>query len=117
VPSIDTLWFDVALIATIFAFGGPLFGHFEAHKPRWKRALKVAAFLLVMPAISALAGREWMLGLLGALVVAVVVIHGWWLPKHGVNGWTAEPRERYYELLGIVVDPVTGRPTGARRRA
>jgi hypothetical protein len=29
-----------------------------------------------------------------------VVIHVWWLPKNGVNGWTGEPKERYYELIG-----------------
>ena len=28
-------------------------------------------------------------------------LHGWWLPRKGVNGWTAEPRDRYYELLGL----------------
>ena len=36
-----------------------------------------------------------------------VVVHGWWLPSHGVSGWTAEPRERYYALLGLGPD---GRP-------
>ena len=25
----------------------------------------------------------------------------WWLPRRGVNGWTAEPRDRYYALLGL----------------
>ena len=99
--STHTIWFDVALIATIFAFGGPLFGHFEAHKPRWRRALKVGLLLVLLPGLSALAGRAWMYRVLGALSVAVVVIHAWWLPRNGVNGWTAEPRERYYELLGV----------------
>jgi hypothetical protein len=96
--------------------GGPLFGHFEAHKPRWRRALKVALTLVLLPGISVTAGRGWMLALLGALSVAVVVVHAWWLPKHGVNGWTAEPRERYYELLRIPLDPATGRPAPRRDR-
>jgi hypothetical protein len=49
----------------------------------------------------------WMYALLAASSVGVLVIHGWWLPRNGVNGWTAEPRDRYYELLGL--DP-TGKP-------
>jgi hypothetical protein len=62
---------------------------------------------------TALAGRPWTYALIAALAVGVVVVHGWWLPRNGVNGWTAEPRERYYELIGL--DP-TGKPrhTGAR---
>jgi hypothetical protein len=35
-----------------------------------------------------------------AVAVAVVFVHAWWLPRKGVNGWTAEPRERYYALRG-----------------
>jgi hypothetical protein len=30
----------------------------------------------------------------------VLIIHGWWLPKKGINGLTAEPKEKYYELRG-----------------
>lgn len=30
----------------------------------------------------------------------VIYVHGVWLPRHGVNGWTAEPREKYYALRG-----------------
>jgi hypothetical protein len=30
----------------------------------------------------------------------VIYKHGIWLPRHGVNGWTDEPREKYYALRG-----------------
>jgi hypothetical protein len=33
------------------------------------------------------------------VAVGLVVVHGWWLPKHEINGWTGEPRERYLELV------------------
>jgi hypothetical protein len=36
----------------------------------------------------------------GTLLGIVAVIHGWWLPKHGVNGFTGEPRDKYYALRG-----------------
>ena len=35
-----TYWFDVAVITTIFAVGNILMGHFEAHRPKWRRVLK-----------------------------------------------------------------------------
>ena len=103
----ETYWFDVALITTIFAVGNILFGHFEAHRPKWRRVLKVPVVLALFVAADAALGRGGMFALLGVAFLAVVVIHGWWLPKHGVNGWTAEPRDRYFALLGLDAD---GRP-------
>ena len=102
--STDTLWFDAAVVLGIFAVGNILFGHFEAHKPKWRRALKVPIVIALFVAVDAAAGRAWMWALLGVSGVAVAVIHGWWLPKHGVNGWTAEPRDRYLALLGVGPD-------------
>jgi hypothetical protein len=99
--STDTIWFDVAVVATLYAFGATLFGRFEEHKPRGRRAVKVALWLVALPALAATAGRARMFGVLGVMLVLVAVVHAWWLPKHGVDGWTAEPRERYYERLGV----------------
>jgi hypothetical protein len=103
----DSYWFDVALIATIFAFGTILFGHFEAHRPKWRGMVKVVVVIALFVGVDAAAGRGWMFALLGASALGVAVIHGWWLPRNGVNGWTAEPRERYFALLGLGPD---GRP-------
>jgi hypothetical protein len=103
----DTYWFDVALVMSILAFGNMAFGRFEEHRPRWRRALKIVICLALFVGLSAAAGRAWMYGLLGAAMVGVIVVHGWWLPRQGVSGWTAEPRERYYALLGLGPD---GRP-------
>ena len=33
-------------------------------------------------------------------LLAALVIHVWWLLKNGVNRWTGEPKDRYYELMG-----------------
>ena len=52
-------WFEVALVATIFAIGNILFGHFEAETPKWRRVLKVVLMLAVTRAISAELGRPW----------------------------------------------------------
>jgi hypothetical protein len=50
--------------------------------------------------ITETAGRFWFFVFLGVSFTAPRVIHLWWLPKHGINGWTGEPREKYYTLRG-----------------
>ena len=32
--------------------------------------------------------------------LAVVYVHAVWLPSKGINGWTGEPKDKYYELRG-----------------
>ena len=85
---------------TIAGVGSILLGHFEEHKPKWRRLLKIAIILAAVLTVSATVGRIWAFGLLALLLVVALFLHAWWLPKHGVNGWTGEPRERYYELIG-----------------
>ena len=96
----DTYWFDVALAMTVFMLGHLFFGRFVEHRSRWRRLLKTVFGVAILIGTTTLAGRGWMLVLLSAIVVGLGVIHGWWLPRKGVNGWTAEPRARYYELIG-----------------
>lgn len=95
----DNLWFDVAMVMTIFAVGSILFGRFEEHRPRWRRLLKVAVVLTVVVGLSATAGRIWAYGVLVPPLLGAVWVHLSWLPSHGINGWTAEPRDKYLELL------------------
>jgi len=101
--SMETPWFDVAVVLGIFAVGNILFGHFEAHRPKWWRLLsrwQVAIVLVAMLALSTTVGRRWAYGaLLLPLLLGAVYVHLYWLPKHGINGWTGEPRERYLALV------------------
>ena len=97
----DTYWLDVAVATSLLALGSILFGRFEEHKPRWRRVLKAALGTGLVVGVSVTAGRPWAIALVGVILAAVVVIHAYWLPKHGVSGWTAEPRERYHKLLGL----------------
>jgi hypothetical protein len=93
-------WFELAVVFGLTSVGEILLGHFEEGRPKWQRVCKVLGGGALGVLVSATAGRGWFFVLLGALAVAVVVIHAWWLPRKGVNGWTAEPRERYYALRG-----------------
>jgi hypothetical protein len=95
----DTLWFDVAVVMTIFTVGSILFGRFEEHKPRWRRLLKAAIVLAVVLVLSASVGRLWAYAVLVLPLLGAAWVHLYWLPKHGINGWTAEPRDKY---LGLV---------------
>jgi hypothetical protein len=95
----DTRWFDVSIVMSIFAVGGVIFGRFEMHKPAWRRVLKQALFVAAMIAIADGLGRAWAYGALALTLCAVVVIHAWWLPRHGIDGLTAEPYDKYLALV------------------
>jgi len=97
--STDSAWFDLAIILGVFAVGGILFGRFEQHKPRWRRVLKVVLVSAIYVSLAHYAGRAWAYGYLGLFAVAAVVVHAWWLPRHGIDGWTAEPYEQYLDLI------------------
>lgn len=103
----NTRWFDVAVAMTVFMLGQLGFGRFVEHQPRWRRLIKSLVGVAILVGTSAWAGRGWMYLLLAAIVGGVLGVHAWWLPRKGVNGWTAEPRARYYALIGCD-------PTGKR---
>jgi len=94
------IWQDIALVAVIHTIGGIFFGHFEVHTPKWRKVAKVIAVLAVTAAISTKFGHTGVYITLGAMILGVVYIHGIWLPKHGINGWTGEPKDKYYALRG-----------------
>ncbi len=98
---IESAWFDVAIVMSIFAIGNILFGHFEEHKPKWRRVLKVIIVLAVTVGLARTAGRFWAYLVLSIPLLGAVYVHLRWLPQHGINGWTGEPKEKYYELLKV----------------
>lgn len=93
-------WFELAVVFGLAGIGNILFSGFAQHEPKWRRLAKMFVGAAVAVLVSAGAGRAWFFVLLGAVALAVVVIHGWWLPRHGINGWTAEPKEKYFALRG-----------------
>jgi hypothetical protein len=95
----DNPWFDVAMVMSLFAVGSILFGHFEEHKPKWRRLLKVVIVLVLVVGLANTVGRVWAYSLLALPLIGAAIVHCWWLPKHGINGWTGEPKEKYYTLI------------------
>jgi len=97
--SIDTRWFDAAVVMGIFAVGGVLFGRFEQHKSRGRRLAKIVLVLSLTLVLAETAGRRVAYGVLAIPLIAAAYVHLRWLPAHGISGWTAEPYDRYLALL------------------
>jgi len=98
-------WFEVAVVFGLTAVGGIVLSAFAEQESRWRRLVKLLIGTAVAVAVSATAGRGWFFALVGVMLMAVLIIHGWWLPRLGVNGFTAEPRERYHALRGWKTKP------------
>lgn len=109
------MWFEVAVVSTIFAVGNILFGHFEEGTPRWRRLVKMALVMVIAVSISKQLGRNWFWAFLGAMTLPAVYIHARWLPSHGINGWTGEPKQKYYELRGWRTHGPAGREDAAEQ--
>ena len=105
----STVWFDVAIVTTIFAIGNICFGHFEEHMPKIRRVLKVVIVTSLIGLLSYFGLRWIAYSLIGAMGIVAVYVHAFWLPKHGINGWTGEPKDKYREL-------VAARPRGPASR-
>jgi len=96
----DSLWFEVAIVSTITAVGSMMLNHFEERTPKWRKIFKLLFFILIVTLISATAGRLWAFVFLGIVLLIVLYVHVLWLPNKGINGWTGEPKDKYYELRG-----------------
>ena len=94
-----TRWFDVATFSTLWVVLVLVFGHFEQHKPAWRRFTKFAVLLVLLLALVETAGRLVAYGLLGLLLAAGASLHFAVLSRRGINGWTGEPRDRFEALL------------------
>lgn len=96
----DTIWFDVAVISIMILFGHIFLGHFEERSPKWRKVLKYLVTLVIFISFSVYFGRLVAFFVLGLAIIPVVYIHAVFLPRKGINGWTGEPKSKYYDLRG-----------------
>jgi hypothetical protein len=96
----DSLWFEVAIVSGVILLGHIFLGHFEEQSPKLRKLGKYLASLVLVVTVSIFFGRAVALTLFALMFIPVLYIHMIWLPKKGINGWTGEPKEKYYELRG-----------------
>jgi len=95
----DSLWFEVAIVSIIYALGNILMGHFEERTPKIRRVAKYLIFIVITCAISLVFNRTVSMLFLCSLIIPLLYIHGYYLPKKkGINGWTGEPKGKYYDF-------------------
>ena len=95
----NSLWFEIAIVSIIYALGNILFGHFEEQTPKFRRVGKYLLTLIIVCTVSLVYGREISMILISSLILPFIFIHGYYLPKKkGINGWTGEPKNKYYEF-------------------
>jgi len=91
---------DLAVVAVSLFIGNILFRHFDPHLPLWRRLLKALVTLIATAIISFYFGHKGVVIAFGIVLLPLIYVHAIWLPRHGVNGWTGEPKEKYYALRG-----------------
>lgn len=96
----NTLWFEVAIVTIALLLGHIYMGHFEERSPKWRKVAKYVATLIIVVSLSYFFGRTVAFTVFGLAFIPVVYVHAVLLPRKGINGWTGEPKSRYYEFRG-----------------
>lgn len=95
----NSLWFEIAIVSIIFAVGNMMMGQFEEQTPKIRRVGKYILILIIICAVSISFGRTIAMIVLGFSFLPILYVHGYYLPKKkGINGWTGEPKNKYYEF-------------------
>ncbi len=93
--------YHLLAVATFLLAGNILFRHFDPYLSLSRRILKSAITLGVTALVSHYFGTKGVLIVGTIALIPLIYVHGIWLPRQGINGWTAEPRDKYYALRGI----------------
>ena len=96
----ESLWFEIAIVTVFFLLGHIFLGHFEERSPKWRKLIKYLVTVTIVLALSIYFSRTVALVTLALSILPVIYIHGIILPRKGINGWTGEPKSRYYEFRG-----------------
>jgi hypothetical protein len=96
----NSLWFEISVVTILFLLGHIFLGHFEERSPKLRKLVKYILTLVIVVTVSLYLGRIYALSLLALALIAVIYVHGILLPRKGINGWTGEPKSKYYEFRG-----------------
>lgn len=76
-----------------------VFNNFEKHLLPQRRITKLFSVVGILAVIGILFGRYTFWGMIMMMTIGQVYLHGWYFPKQGINGLTAEPHEKYLEVI------------------
>ncbi|MEN9563068.1 MAG: hypothetical protein RIR73_1312 [Chloroflexota bacterium] len=76
-----------------------VFNNFEKHLPAQRRVTKLFIVVGILAVIGILFSRYAFWGMIALMTCGQVYLHGWYFPKQGINGLTAEPHEKYLEVI------------------
>ena len=96
--NINSVWFELFIFSSILLFGNILMGHFIERTPRFKRIIKTVIILIIMLLISIFFGKIIAFIFFSLFLIPLLYVHIIILPKNGINGWTGEPKEKYYDF-------------------
>jgi hypothetical protein len=86
--------FTIASIAYFLAFN-----NFEKHLSIKRRITKLFVVVGVLAVLGILFGRYVFWGVITLMTMGQIYLHGWYFPKQGINGLTAEPHDKYLEVI------------------
>jgi hypothetical protein len=76
-----------------------VFNNFEKHLPFGRRITKLFVLIGILTVIGLLFGRYAFWGIITLMTMGQIYLHGWYFPKQGINGLTAEPHDKYLEVI------------------
>ena len=76
-----------------------VFNNFEKHLPLKRRVVKLLVVVGILAVLGVLFGRYVFWGIITLMTLGQIYLHGWYFPKHGINGLTAEPHDKYLEVI------------------
>ena len=76
-----------------------VFNNFEKHLPVKRRVIKLFVVVVILAVIGIVFSRYAFWGVISLMTIGQVYLHSWYFPKHGINGLTAEPHDKYLEVI------------------
>jgi len=94
--SLNEILLVLAIASTAYFF---VFNNFEKHLPIKRRITKLFVVVGALAVLGILLGRYAFWGVIILMTIGQVYLHGVYFPKHGINGLTAEPHDKYLEVI------------------
>ena len=92
--------FELLIVLTIASIAYFIvFNKFEKHSPISRRILKLFLVVGTLTIIGILFSRYAFWSVIALMTIGQIILHGWYFPKKGINGLTAEPYDRYLEVI------------------